>query len=232
MDTPTKLYEYFEEALNYFLHGRPGISRKEICLDAGFSEQYLGQVINGVKKASVASQVKIAKAVGHSYEEFLSIGKKISMYGSIELGGRALNALYERLTQIMKSLKLNEESLILKAEISTPKSQAWHFLGAPPDPGDIEKIATLTGYNIEWILKGRGPLLAKKKVVRFSKSGSIVQEHEDVIKKFTDQEWGLRMNSMLVEIEKEPDLKAYIEKSISILADQIRSKKQKKRKKV
>jgi len=228
MDTPSKLYEYFEEALNYFLHGRPEISRKSICSDAGFSEQYLGQVINGVKKASVASQVKIAKAVGYSYEDFLSIGKKIAAYGSTELGARDLNALYERLRQIMKSFKLNEEELILKAEINTPKLQVWYFLGNPPDPGDIEKIAEATGYNLNWILKGTGPLLAKTKTTSLSKLNQTYQMHEDVIKRFKDPGWGLRMNSMLLEIEKNPDLKAYIEKSISMIADQIRSKKKQK----
>ena len=64
--------------------------------------------------------------------------------------------IYERLNEIMEAEELNKSKLLKIANISTTKTDKNYYLGSPPNPRDIEKIANVTGYDKYWIWYGKG----------------------------------------------------------------------------
>ena len=72
-------YDYFLAALSHTVKkmGRGAITT--IAIEAGVSQGYLSQILNKkkAKKAGFQAQLKIAKACGYSYEDFLMVGKKL-----------------------------------------------------------------------------------------------------------------------------------------------------------
>jgi transcriptional regulator with XRE-family HTH domain len=232
METPEMIYKYFEMALNYVFYGPNPLERKAVSSTAGISVQYLSQILSpsNPKRASIKSQKKIAEAAGYSYDEFLQRGKYILFYGVPVVGSQRLNQLYERIEQIMKSLKLNKEQLILKSQISTQIQSGWPFIGDPPDPDDIEKIANATGYSKTWILTGRGPLLSDKKTIPINDHRKPEDlPHEKIITRFKNKEWARRMNAILLVIEGDPKKRESSEMILKALADQVLAKKKPER---
>lgn len=228
METTETIYKYFELALSYILNGPNAIERKKLAGDAKISVQYLSQILNPKRcqKASLRAQKKIAAAAGFTYETFLERGKNILHYGRPTVGARMLNQIYERIDQIMNSLKLNKDQLILKSQISTPIQKAWHFIGDPPDPDDIEKIANATGYSKEWILNGRGPLLSEGKTIVLNDHRKPEDlPHDEIITRFKDKEWARKINAMLLEIENDPEQKDNAGRVLTLMVEHVRSKK-------
>lgn len=107
---------------------------------------------------------------------------------------------------------------------------------------DRRLIASYFGYEYdnfleigERIIRKTNQVVEKSESLPFIKPDKInvIGLHEKLIKNFDDPEWGYRMNKCLVEIEKDPLLKNYIEQSISMLYERLKLKKiKKKRKKV
>lgn len=224
METAETIYKYFELALGYILNGPTAVERKKLAADAKISVQYISQILNPKRpqKASLRAQNKIAAAAGYSYEEFLRLGKYIANYGGPTVGTRMLNAVYERLEQVMNAQGLNEDQLILKSKINTPKTNAWYFIGDPPDPDDIDKIEAATGFSGSWIMTGKEPRFAPSKPISINDHSKPEDlPHEEIITRFKNKEWARRMNAILLIIEQDPKKRAASEVMLKALADQI-----------
>lgn len=77
MDTPKKLYEYFNAALQWFVKKRGRGVQNYLAVSSGKSESCISQVIKGNRKAVPETQVAIAIAAGYIYEDFLALGRRL-----------------------------------------------------------------------------------------------------------------------------------------------------------
>ncbi len=79
METPDSLYSYFLRALKHCSDGMGHGAQKIIAIDAGISRPLLSQILSGnsIKKASMRTQVNLAKACGYGYENFLDLGRRL-----------------------------------------------------------------------------------------------------------------------------------------------------------
>ena len=79
MDTAETLYGYFYKALKHSVNERGRGAQKAIAIDAGISPPSLSQILSDTsrKRASLKTQVELAKAFDYQYEDFLALGRKL-----------------------------------------------------------------------------------------------------------------------------------------------------------
>ena len=77
MDTPEKLYKYFNVALQWFVKKKGHGAQNYLAVVSGKSESCISQVIKGNRKAVPETQVAISTAAGYTYEEFLALGRRL-----------------------------------------------------------------------------------------------------------------------------------------------------------
>ena len=76
MESPTKLYEYFRQALNDYASSKGYGVQRNIAMQAGITEAFVSQIIAGTNKASARTQASIARACGFpALEDMLQAGK-------------------------------------------------------------------------------------------------------------------------------------------------------------
>ncbi len=82
---PDENYPFFLKALKHFVpeKKRDGMQKK-LHYDAGISQSLLSMIISGKKPGSVRSHMKIANALGYSYDDFVSFGRSIETGNSPE----------------------------------------------------------------------------------------------------------------------------------------------------
>jgi hypothetical protein len=75
---PDENYPYFYEALKHFVpeNKRDGI-QKDLHYNAGISQSLLSMIRSGSRKGSTRVHMRIAKALGYSYEEFIKFGRSL-----------------------------------------------------------------------------------------------------------------------------------------------------------
>jgi len=72
---------YFRAALDNYVERKGHGIQTFLAITTGLSEGHLSQVINRKKNPSFEAQVKIARALGHEYSEFLDMGENIISSG-------------------------------------------------------------------------------------------------------------------------------------------------------
>ena len=79
MDNAETLYGYFDKALKHSVDQKGRGAQKTIAIDAGISPPSLSQILSDTsrKRASLKTQVELAKACGYQYEAFLAMGRKL-----------------------------------------------------------------------------------------------------------------------------------------------------------
>jgi transcriptional regulator with XRE-family HTH domain len=70
--------EYFRTALLGILAEKGRGAQNTLSIDAGLSDAYVSQIINGKRHATQKTQVRIAEALGMDYVDFLALGKKLT----------------------------------------------------------------------------------------------------------------------------------------------------------
>ena len=202
-----------------------GLKQKQLAQKTGVVEKTIGRWVNGQKPPENSIR-RIAKATGVSVEwltdpdyggPMLEKNRWAYEQSARPVPARQLNGIYERISEIMKGRGMTREHLVLKAGINTPLQSAWPWLGDPPSPYDIEKIADATGYNRHWIWTGEGSKFRPPAVVpQIPNETSGRPEMAD--NPFLNKAWAKRMIRMLKRIEPEPRLRKVVEISISEIA--------------
>jgi len=70
--------EYFRTALIGILAEKGRGGQNTLSIDAGLSDAYISQIINGKRHATQKTQVRIAEALGMDYVDFLALGKALT----------------------------------------------------------------------------------------------------------------------------------------------------------
>lgn len=73
--------DYFRIALSHIVNERGRGTQNTLSIDTGLSDAYISQVIAGKRSPSVNVQIKIVKALGIDYLDFLALGKKLTFAG-------------------------------------------------------------------------------------------------------------------------------------------------------
>ena len=239
--------QYFQEALNYFLVQKGFGSQSYFARKTGVSQQTISLIARGKAPGKEGPRRKIAEATGFSYEEFLSLGKILleanKIGGPDELFRKGIQYFTDEsregykkeVREILRKEFPNLDGILsgkttLEKKIKDKfvsilnfdRAEDIFFFGKTyldKQPG-IQKNTSISFPRIELKTTLHAPA---------PKRSEITGLYVELLNSSGDPEWIYRMSKYLTDIEKDPELKAFIEKSISMLAEQTRMMKKAKR---
>ncbi len=245
-----QINQYFQTALNYFLDKKGFGSQSYFARKTGVSQQTISLIARGKAPGKEGPRRKIAEAAGFSYESFLNLGEAILK--AQEIGGadelfrmgiqffadESRKGFKKEFREILRK-EFPDLDDILSGKTAIDKKLKDKFVSVL----NFDRAEDVLLFGKAYLDEQHG---AEKDTIISSpwidlkttphtpeqKRGEIIGLYAELIKRFDDPEWIFRMSKYLAEIEKDPILKAHTETSISLIAEQVRSKKKKKRKRV
>jgi transcriptional regulator with XRE-family HTH domain len=224
---------FFSAALKHECDHKSRGTQAKLARAMGITPKYINDLKAGRKDAGHRLQVKIAQFFDKDLSTFLKIGENILRE---DIEQQEYGVYKERFTldqhrktgKILQAVAEYMQALTVQASISYPE----------------HKIVNQSQKAYDYILELRSSLDSivydeaeglnhnDKCEIYYGKSEfSLEQAFYGKQKISTHPEWIRRMDSLLVEIEKDPELKEFIEQSISMLAERVRLNKKTKHKK-
>jgi len=128
--------DYFSAAIKHILDKQGRGGQKKLAIDTGIDKGYISQLKNGKRKASVKTQIIVAKSLGMDYLKLLDVGRNVvsgddvklsnfsvsdssAGYATTERGANEELDLYKKLcaSQEYLIIMLKKESAALTAKI-------------------------------------------------------------------------------------------------------------------
>lgn len=192
----------FRAALSMWVKREGYGSQNRLAAAVGVSPQYLSEILNEKKDGTEEKRRAIAEASGHTYEEFLNIGREILESGQ-QQDKNDTNKDAEfgrRVTEIREHFKFTQQQMAEHLGISLKTYQRME--SGEGDKVSRRALEVYVGNNISlnWLFSGKGPMFLdvrtkEKDLIGIVLSGSGREALENRVKE-VEEEWAA-MRSLL-----------------------------------
>lgn len=194
----------FSEKLQILLKEKKW-TQKKLAEESDLSAMTISRWMKKKTKPEWDSLNHIAEATGYNVDwldeddyEGPKFEKDVWVFEAEQSGmnksSRWLNGFYERITELMMSLEINEAQLLAISGIDKTLSKRWDFFGVP-SPQEVERIAEATGYNADWLWYETSP-----KRVLGAKEVKIPKVTSAMIEQGSNEEKAINRNIHLRQI--------------------------------
>jgi len=151
---------------------REGLSQADLAKKCDITERTISRWMTGKNPPDLKSLQKISTETGYSLRflrdddyEGPALAVAVWAYNASQLSmtNQDVARIYQRLEELMEAKGLNQAQLLAESNITRDATDDSYFLGFPPNPRDIEKIANTTGYSKDWLWRCVGSRLTNRK---------------------------------------------------------------------